>query len=81
MPQQAMQDGLTKGQRALLLNAGAVATIVSYGVAKWDYFLASSRARSEGWFGRTTKHGGVDKLGHFWTSYALSHLFSYMCRW
>ena len=75
------KDGLTKEQKALLLNAGAVVTILSYGAAKWDYFQASPRARSEGWFGRTTKHGGADKLGHFWTSYALSHLFSYIYRW
>lgn len=79
--QPEQSNGLTKGQKALLLNAGAVATIMTYGVAKWDYFQAAPRANSERWFGRTTKHGGADKLGHFWSTYSLSHLFSYIYRW
>lgn len=74
-------DGLTKEQKALILNAGAATFIVGYGIAFWDYFQTSPRAKSEGWFGRTTSKGGADKLGHFWTSYAVGHLFSYVYRW
>ena len=31
---------------------------------------------SEGWFGKDTKHGGLDKLGHFYMTYLFSHYFA-----
>lgn len=67
---------LTRGQKTLLLNAGAVAAITGWGIYKWDYGQRSPNATPERWFGRGTKEGGADKLGHFWTAYALSHLFA-----
>jgi hypothetical protein len=33
-------------------------------------------ASREGWFGKDTKYGGADKLGHFYTTFALSHYFA-----
>lgn len=72
---------LTKVQKAVILNVGVVGAITAYGVGYWDYFQTAPKADSEGWFGRTTKSGGVDKLGHFWTTYAVSHLFSHVYRW
>jgi uncharacterized protein YfiM (DUF2279 family) len=68
---------LSRGQKALLLNAGAMAAVLIYGFAKWDYGESSFNFKSEDWFERTSKYGGADKLGHFWSSYAMSHLFSY----
>jgi hypothetical protein len=47
---------------------------------KWDYGKKSFHFDNEGWFERNTKYGGADKLGHFWSSYALSHLISYAYR-
>lgn len=73
--------GLTKEQKALILNIGGAAAITAYGVGFWDYFQTSPKADGEDWFGRTTKHGGADKLGHFWATYSISHLFSYVYRW
>lgn len=73
--------GLTKEQKALILNIGGAAAITAYGVGFWDYFQTSPKADGEDWFGRTTKHGGADKLGHFWATYSMSHLFSYVYRW
>jgi hypothetical protein len=73
--------GLTKEQKALILNVGAVGAITAYGVGYWDYFQTAPKADSEGWFGRTTKSGGADKLGHFWATYAVSHLFAHVYRW
>jgi uncharacterized protein YfiM (DUF2279 family) len=67
---------LTRGQKTLLLNGGAAAALTAWGVYKWDYGQRSPNASREHWFGQTTEEGGADKFGHFWSSYALSHLFS-----
>lgn len=72
---------LTKEQKALILNVGVGGAIMAYGVGFWDYFQTAPKAGNEGWFGRTTKNGGADKVGHFWSTYATSHLFSYVYRW
>jgi Predicted periplasmic lipoprotein (DUF2279) len=80
-PTPQKHDGLSKEQKALLLNAGGVLAITTYGLVFWDYFQTAPKADGEGWFGRTTKYGGADKLGHFWSTYAVGHLFSYVYRW
>ena len=54
--------------------------ILIYGVTQWDYGKDVFHFENEGWFGRSTKYGGADKLGHFWSSYAMSHLYSYVYR-
>jgi hypothetical protein len=69
--------GMSRETKALWLNAGGIATVLTYGVINWDYFQTTPQASAEGWFGENTKSGGADKLGHFWSSYATSHLFSY----
>ena len=74
------EELLTRGQKTLLLNVGAMAAIAAYGVANWDYGQKGFNVDNEGWFGPDTKYGGMDKLGHFWSSYALSHLISYAYR-
>ncbi|MHA1151230.1 MAG: DUF2279 domain-containing protein [Alphaproteobacteria bacterium] len=66
----------TRGQKTLMLNAGAATALITWGVFQWDYGQQSPKASSEGWFGQDDKEGGADKLGHFWSSYALSHLFA-----
>lgn len=67
-------DWLTRKQKVAVLNTAAVVGVAAYGVVKWNYFQTSPKASTEGWFGRTTKSGGADKLGHLWTTYATSHL-------
>jgi len=74
------EEFLTRGQKTLLLNAGSMVVISIYGLTKWEYGKSSFNFENEGWFGRDTKYGGADKLGHFWFSYALSHLYSYAYR-
>ena len=74
------QSGLTRSQKAWLLNIGATGGIVAYGIAKWDYGQRRFNFANEGWFGFDTGHGGADKLGHFWTSYMLSHGFAHLYR-
>ncbi len=70
----AEKEGLSRRQKSLLLNGGGVGLIVLYGFTAWDYGEHDFHFKNEGWFGRDTKDGGMDKLGHFWASYALTHL-------
>ena len=74
------REFLTRGQKTLLLNAGAMAAVLVYGFSKWDYGKSSFNFKEEGWFERDSQSGGADKLGHFWSSYAMSHLYSYVYR-
>ncbi len=60
-------------KKVLIANAAGLAAITGWGVANWDYFSTTPSAKKEGWFSGNTKEGGADKLGHFYTSYALSH--------
>jgi hypothetical protein len=78
--QSEKKESLTRGKKTLLLNTGAMAAILVYGLVKWDYGKESFHFENEGWFERNTKYGGADKLGHFWSSYAVSHLISYAYR-
>ncbi|HYD29493.1 MAG TPA: DUF2279 domain-containing protein [Azospirillaceae bacterium] len=66
----------SREDKTIALNLGAAAGLLAWGVGTWDYGDKSPRFSDEGWFGRETNHGGADKLGHFWTGYALSHLFA-----
>ena len=76
------KESLTREQKTLLLNAGSMAAILIYGFAKWDYGKEAFHFENERWFERNTKYGGADKLGHFWSSYGMSHLYSHIyCKW
>ncbi len=68
--------GLSRGDKMLLLNGGAAAGLIAWGTYEWDYGQRDPHTQSEGWFGFDTGEGGADKLGHVWSSYALSHLFA-----
>ncbi len=63
---------MDKEQKVWAVNLGGMAFITAWGVAKWDYFDRSPHAQAEGWFGQNTDEGGADKLGHLWSTYALS---------
>jgi hypothetical protein len=71
---------LSRSQKFFLLNASAIAGVALYGIFNWDYGSSGFATEKEGWFKRTSDHGGGDKLGHFWASYAGSHFFSYIYR-
>ncbi len=75
IPAQALDLGLPemdKEQKVWAVNLGGMAFITAWGVAKWDYFGRSPHSQSEGWFGQNTDEGGADKMGHLWSTYALS---------
>ena len=78
----AADKALSKEDKALLLNAAAATAVLTWGVLEWDYGERSPHTGNEGWFGKDTPEGGVDKFGHMYFTYALSHLFSYQYkRW
>lgn len=53
----------------LYTNLAGAAIITGWGVANWDYGTNPPHRANEGWFGRRTKSGGADKMGHFYASY------------
>jgi len=67
----------TKARNLNLLVAGG---IITWGVVNWDYFQRSPRAKRENWFGHGTDEGGADKLGHLYTTYVLSNLYTWIYR-
>lgn len=68
----------SKEQKALIANAGGFAVITVWGVAFWDYGQRSLGFASEGWFGKGTKEGGADKLGHLFSTYAMTRGFAHI---
>ncbi len=52
---------------------GATAVI---GVVNWDWGNSGFHVQNEGWFGRNTGSGGMDKLGHAFTGALLADLFT-----
>ena len=71
---------LPKETKVRNLNLLAAGMTVAWGVVNWDYFQSSPQANSEGWFDHGTDEGGADKLGHLYSTYALSHLYASIYR-
>lgn len=67
-----------RNRRVMLTAGSGVGVVVVWGVWQWDYFSTSPHSGSEGWFGKNTKSGGADKLGHAYSCYVASHGFSYL---
>lgn len=51
---------------------GAFAAITATGVANWNWGSSPFRFQSEGWFGKDTHNGGMDKLGHAYSAFVLA---------
>ena len=73
-------DELPRETKVRNLNLLAAGTIITWGVINWDYFQKSPRSTSERWLSRRTDDGGVDKFGHLYSAYALSHLYASIYR-
>lgn len=69
-------DGLPKEKKALYANISAAAFITLYGFADWDYGSDGFHFTNEGWFEKDSKYGGADKMGHFWSTYAVADAFT-----
>lgn len=55
---------------------GAFVGITTLGVKNWDWGSSGFHFNNEHWFGKSTGSGGADKLGHTFTSYALTNAFA-----
>jgi hypothetical protein len=74
----AENDGFSKEEKAFMFNGAMGLGIIAWGIMHWDYSLDNHmHTKSEGWFEHDTDEGGADKFGHMFTSYGLTHLFSY----
>jgi hypothetical protein len=62
--------------RVLYTNLVAAGAVTVWGTVFWDYFSSKPVMGDEGWFGKDTKYGGADKLGHLHSSYLFSLGFS-----
>lgn len=51
---------------------GAAAAISATGFANWDWGSSQFKFKREGWFGKNTASGGMDKLGHAYSAYVLT---------
>ena len=49
-------------------------TIAAVGIAGWHWGDSKFHVTNEGWFGKNTKNGGIDKLGHFYSTYLIADL-------
>lgn len=68
------ENKFSKEETVFISNLVGVTAITAWGVLNWDYFKNDPKTGDEGWFSENTKNGGMDKLGHFYSSYALSHI-------
>lgn len=54
--------------------AAVTATLAVIGFKDWDWGGSSFKTIDEGWFGSNTRHGGMDKIGHGYSTYVISDL-------
>lgn len=66
-----------KENKLLLANIASLAVIGSWGLMTWEYGTHDSHVQPDNWFRAHTKHGGADKIGHSYATYALSQAFSH----
>ncbi len=67
-------------KKVLALNLTAVGAIAAVGSVSWEYCSSSFHFNDEGWFDPDTKFAGADKLGHAYSSYALTSVYNYIYR-
>lgn len=53
---------------------GLLGGITALGVTEWDWGDTDFHINNEGWFGMNTGSGGVDKLGHMYSSYLIAEI-------
>ena len=77
-PVHGFQENFTKEEKLVALNIGASLAITAWGIVFWDYGEHSPSMKNERWFQKDTDKGGMDKFGHFYSNYVLSHGFSFL---
>jgi hypothetical protein len=67
---------LSREQKVLVTNVTAASLIAVWGIRTWDYGQYEAHFTSEDWFDAETKHGGADKVGHYYVNFALTDIFA-----
>jgi predicted lipoprotein DUF2279 len=60
--------------------AALAAVGIAVGVNEWGWGESSFHLAHEGWFGRHTEYGGIDKLGHAWGAHVMSDYITWRLR-
>ena len=63
-------------KKVTALNITAAGTAALIGAGSWDYCSSSFHFSDEGWFDPDTKYGGADKLGHAYSGYVFTDIYS-----
>ena len=71
------QTSLSKEQKLIAANLIGVSISIAWGLRYWNYGSSKPYIENDNWFQADSKHGGVDKLGHLYSSYGISHLLYY----
>lgn len=90
-PEQSLDEGSDTGawwgmadwprrKKVVALNLAVTGGLAVYGAFAWDYGSDGFYTHNEGWFGRDTRYGGADKLGHAWSAYALASVYNRIYR-
>jgi hypothetical protein len=64
-----LSDHLLSVRWELALVGGA---LVAVGIRDWDWGGSNFEFIDEGWFGSNTRHGGMDKIGHAFSTYVIA---------
>jgi hypothetical protein len=60
--------------------ATLAATSIAMGIWQWGWGETSFHTKREGWFGKNTEYGGVDKVGHAWSAHVLTDYITWRLR-
>ena len=63
-------------KKVTALNITAAGAAALIGAGSWDYCSSSFHFSDEGWFDPDTKFGGADKLGHAYSGYVFTDIYS-----
>jgi hypothetical protein len=67
--------------QTLALDLTVVAVAMVYiGTDQWGWGDTGFHVHREGWFGRGTAYGGIDKLGHAWSAQVMADYFTWRLR-
>jgi hypothetical protein len=75
-PETGWWQSLPKEEKRNYTVITSAALVGLWGLATWDYGSSGMHLSSEGWFEQDSKHGGADKLGHFWFTYSFADALS-----
>jgi hypothetical protein len=66
---------------SLALEIAALAAVsIAVGIDQWGWGKTSFHVTNEGWFGKNTTYGGIDKFGHAWSAHVMSDYITWRLR-